>query len=88
MRLVVLMLAAFVAAAAGLAYIVWKQRQSAQLAERRAAYEMRMRCLEAERRLVDYKAGAGGNYGESEATTRAFVWTCRGRPADLRPEDL
>jgi len=47
-----------------------------------------MRCLEAERRLVDFKSGAAVGYGESEATTREFVWICRGRPADLRPKDL
>ena len=38
---------------------------------------------EAERRLVDFKSGAAVGYGESEATTREFVWICRGRPADL-----
>jgi hypothetical protein len=88
MRLVVLMVAALVIVGAGLTYIVWKQRQSAYLAEQRAAFEARMRCLEAERRLVDFKSGAAVGYGESEATTREFVWICRGRPADLRPKDL
>ena len=88
MRLVVLMVAAFVIVGAGLTYIVWKQRQSAHLAEQRAAFEARMRCLEAERRLVDFKPGAAVGYGEPEATTREFVWNYRGRPASLRPADL
>ena len=88
MRLVVLMVAAFVIAAGGLTYIVWKQRQSAYLAEQRAAFEARMRCHEAARRLVDFKNRAPVGYGESEATTREFVWTCRGPPANVRPADL
>lgn len=73
MRLVVLMVSAIAAVAAGVVYVVWQQRQSAGLAEQRAAFEARMRCLEAERRLADYKAGTGANYGESEAVTRVRV---------------